>query len=372
MDESGRTIVNLQVTESRNDAAALVSVLDALAERGIGKTTIFAPKELAEASCDLLRGYDQTGYEIAAFGKFEDMAREAQEALITSTQTALEACLEHPVSGWRASRFTQDPTTNEILSGLGVDWHASFVSRRSFLPRHETAFSPYVSFDHGFSVVSMVGAEVIEGKINALCDTSLNGTVENAEEWMSVVQSYFAHYREAGLPFLTEFHPYFLVENPAWWAVFLDLATWLAAEDVEFLTTSEFIDRCVHQYAPAPAPAVAYRDEPNVAKLWQIAEFPEVPGSPTVGNRIVYFHNGQGPMCLEFLAFLETIDYPKEEHITGEAGFWEAMDALRDEFGRSEGVSEAFGYYPIVFVKTKAYSGFNAAIGEAMRTLIDP
>jgi hypothetical protein len=371
MEDGTKTIVNLQVTESRNDAEALESVLGELSKRGIQRTTIFAPKELAESSCDLLRQYDQEGYEVAAFGRFEDMSREAQQTFIAQTRESLAGCLGHPVVGWRASRFTQDQATNEILRDLGLGWHASFVSRRSFLPRHETAFSPYVSFEYGFSVVSMIGAEVIEGKINALCDTSLDGTVESAAEWSDVVKAYFAKHRDAGLPFLTEFHPYFLVENAPWWEAFLELATWLSEQDVEFLTTSEFIERCVNQYGPAAAPAVPYRDEPNVEKLWQITEFPEVPGSPTVGNRIVFYHNGVGPMCVEFLAFLETVDYPLEEHLVGEPGFWDSMNALKAEFGRSEGFSEAFGYFPIIFVKTKAYSGFDAAIGEAIRALIE-
>lgn len=371
MEESGKTLVNIQVTESRNDAAALEAVLDELARVGIHKTTIFAPKELAEASCDLLRRYDQEGYEVAAFGRFGDMSREAQQTFIGETRASLESCLGHPVVGWRASRFTQDATTNEILSEMGFDWHASFVSRRSFLPRHETAFTPYVSFDYGFSVVSMIGAEVIEGKINALCDTSLDGTVESAEEWRDIVKDYFEQHEEEGLNFLTEFHPYFLVGNEEWWGPFLDLVAWLSEQDAEFLTTAEFAERIMNQYGPSPSPAVPYRDEPNVDKLWWLDEFPDVPGSPTVGNRIVFYHNGVGPMCIDFLEFLETVDYPVEEHLLGEPGFWDSFYALRDEFGRSEGVSEAFGYYPIIFVKTKAYSGFNEAIGDAILALIE-
>jgi hypothetical protein len=218
----------------------------------------------------------------------------------------------------------------------------------------------------------MIGAQVGEGDVSALCDTALEGDVENAEHWSQIVKGYFEEHQQAGLPFVMEFHPYFLVGNEEYWPVFLELATWLGQQDAEFLTTTGFIDRSANQYGPAPSPAIPYRDEPNVDRLWAITDFPEVPGSPTVGNRLVFYHNGVGPMCLDFLDFLETIDYPVEEHLVGEPGFWESMGALKDEFGRSEGVSESFGFYPIIFVKTKAYSGFNATIGDAIRALIAP
>lgn len=370
LEESGRMLVNIQVTESRNRPEALQAVIGELRSRGIAPTTIFAPKALAEGSCDLLRAYDAEGYEVAAFGQFSDMAREAQEALIRPTRDAIETCLGHRVAGWRASRFTQDATTNEIVQELGFDWHASFVARRSFLPRHEATFLPYRAFEYGFGVVAMIGAEVVEGKINALCDTSLEGTVASAAEWAETVRTYFGRHRDAGLPFLTEFHPYFLVDNPEWWDEFLALATWISEQDCEFLTTARFLDRLANRYYPNPEPAVPYREEANVEKLWLLSEFPLVPGAPTVGNRIVFFHNGRGPMCLDFLDFLATIEYPKEEHLVGEPGFWEAMDALTSEFGQSEGVSESFGYYPIIFVKHKAYSGFNAWVGDQILALI--
>lgn len=368
--ETGRIPVNIQVTESRNRADALQAVIGELRSRGIAPTTIFAPKELAEGSCDLLRTYDAEGYEIAAFGRFGDMSREAQEGLILPTREALETCLGHRVAGWRASRFTQDTTTNEIIHDLGFDWHASFVARRSFLPRHEATFLPYRAFEYGFGVVAMIGAEVVEGRINALCDTSLEGTVANAAEWADTVKIYFGRHREAGLPFLTEFHPYFLIDNPEWWEEFLKLATWLSEQNCEYLTTAQFLDRLTNRYYPNPQPAVPYREEVNVEKLWLLSEFPLVPGAPTVGNRIVFFHNGRGPMCLDFLDFLATIDYPREEHLITEPGFWETMDALTKEFGRSEGVSESFGYFPIIFVKHKAYSGFNAWVRDQILALI--
>lgn len=153
----------------------------------------------------------------APYSPLEETGRVAVNIQVTESRNraeALEACLGHRPAGWRASRFTQDATTNEIIQELGFDWHASFVARRSFLPRHEATFLPYRAFEYGFGVVAMIGAEVVEGRINALCDTSLEGTVASAAEWAATLRLYFERHRDAGLPFLTEFHPYFLVDNP--------------------------------------------------------------------------------------------------------------------------------------------------------------
>jgi len=81
-----------------------------------------------------------------------------------------------------------------------------------------------------------------------------------------------------------------------------------------------------------------------------------------ISDKIMMFHNGKGPMCLEALDFIKTIDYPAEQFLDDKEGFGEKLNGLRAEFGQSEGVSESFGYYPIIFIKDRAFSGFNEEI----------
>lgn len=85
-----------------------------------------------------------------------------------------------------------------------------------------------------------------------------------------------------------------------------------------------------------------------------------------VGEKIVIYHNGRGPMCIEALEFLEGVNYPVEEHLEGEDGFMRELNGLIAEYGESEGESESFRYYPMIFVKGKAYSGFNEEVGEGI------
>ncbi|KUK83489.1 MAG: Uncharacterized protein XD98_0338, partial [Microgenomates bacterium 39_6] len=79
-------------------------------------------------------------------------------------------------------------------------------------------------------------------------------------------------------------------------------------------------------------------------------------------GRLMMFHNGRGAMCLEAQEFLKTIDYPVEEFLDTQAGFRDQLEKLKTEFDQSEGMSDSFGYYPIIFINDRAFSGFNKEI----------
>jgi hypothetical protein len=75
-------------------------------------------------------------------------------------------------------------------------------------------------------------------------------------------------------------------------------------------------------------------------------------------------------MCLDFLNFTETIDYKIEQHLNYEEDFYPIFNSYRNDFEKSEGVSESFGYYPMIFVKGRVFSGFNEDIGEEIKNII--
>jgi len=81
-----------------------------------------------------------------------------------------------------------------------------------------------------------------------------------------------------------------------------------------------------------------------------------------VENKILMFHNGAGSMCLDALEFIKNIDYPVEQILNNEEDFRQKLSELEIKFGKSIGVSETFGYYPIIFINDKVFSGFNEQI----------
>ncbi len=92
---------------------------------------------------------------------------------------------------------------------------------------------------------------------------------------------------------------------------------------------------------------------------------------PAVGEKLVMFHNGLGPMCKDAQAFLAGLDYPIEEHLSDEKNFHSLLDRYRIQFPQSEGVSDAYEYFPIIFLKDRAFSGFDKNVKAAIEDEID-
>lgn len=87
-------------------------------------------------------------------------------------------------------------------------------------------------------------------------------------------------------------------------------------------------------------------------------------------EKLVIFHNGSGPMCIEALEFLEQNGIAYEEHLTADEDFSEKLTTYKSPITASEGVSTSYGYYPYIFVGGKAFSGFDDEIGEEIKRLV--
>ena len=89
-------------------------------------------------------------------------------------------------------------------------------------------------------------------------------------------------------------------------------------------------------------------------------------------TRVVMFHNGTGPMCIDAIDFFKKEGIEYEEHLTTDSDFSELLSTYESQFnGESEGVSTSFGYYPIIFVRDRAFSGFDEEIGAEIMSLLD-
>ncbi|MFA5355309.1 MAG: polysaccharide deacetylase family protein [Candidatus Paceibacterota bacterium] len=236
--------VNLQITEYDNPVA-LTKAIEELEKRGIKTATVFVGKQFTEDNCSLVRELDQKGYEIAAVGyAFDDngefiqlanMVKEDQEKIIKDTKDVIEGCIGHKIGGFRAQRFSQNKDTNEIVNDAGFSWHGSFVI--NWHP--EASYIPYYSSDYGFYVVSIEGV----GKSGyVLCDTAMASYNKTAKEWKDTIQDYFYQHQKDGIPFITEFHPYFLVDKSDWWDEFINILDWLGKQNINYLTVQQFID----------------------------------------------------------------------------------------------------------------------------------
>ena len=93
-------------------------------------------------------------------------------------------------------------------------------------------------------------------------------------------------------------------------------------------------------------------------------------------NALLIFHNGTGPMCIEALEWLATMQTERpglvvEEHLTTDVAGLALLGQLTLQYGQSQGVSTTFGYLPIIFFKGQAFSGFNDKIQQSLAGLIE-
>ena len=92
--------------------------------------------------------------------------------------------------------------------------------------------------------------------------------------------------------------------------------------------------------------------------------------SVRITETVIMFHNDAGPMCVEALEFFEEHGIPVEEHLTTDEDFSFELDEYREEFnGVSEGVSNSFEYYPMIFIGGRAFSGFDSEVGQEILEL---
>lgn len=84
-------------------------------------------------------------------------------------------------------------------------------------------------------------------------------------------------------------------------------------------------------------------------------------------SAVIIFHNGSGPMCLEALEFFSQEGIEYEEYLTTQEGFNQKLREYKNKFdGESTGVSDNFGYYPIIIVDDRAYSGFDEDVEQQL------
>jgi hypothetical protein len=140
----------------------------------------------------------------------------------------------------------------------------------------------------------------------------------------------------------------------------------------EYLSFSEIPDNRDVQY-DTPHPAVPLDDEEGVENPCGVVDMESSESMENVRELysvLTIFHNGSGPMCLEALSFFDDEGMEYVEYLNTDTVYQEKLNQYRSEFTDiSEGMSTSFGYYPIIFYKGRAFSGFNEVIGTEIISL---
>jgi hypothetical protein len=285
-----------------------------------------------------------------------DVPYDEQYQAMLDVKTNMEKLTGQPMQVFGCKYFSYDENTVKAAEALGIP----YVLGRGTEDIRALIYKPE-EYDVGIIKVSNV--EFSEMGSGSLCDISLY--------WRGATEADFAKMVEASLSqnpdsMILVSHPHIGGTKVGYWNVYADAlaspaVTWRSFE--EWLSSVAVVAR---PYADIPENReVQYLDPTPVVPLDQLQNLPEV------GEKLVMFHNGLGPMCKDAEAFIAGLDYPIEEHLSSEKNFHTLLDRYRIQFPQSEGVSDAFEYFPIIFLNGRAFSGFDKAVMTAIKGEIE-
>ncbi|MGA1868458.1 MAG: hypothetical protein ACMUJM_07905 [bacterium] len=323
---------------------------------------LLASAQFVEENCEQVKMLQQYGLEVGAVYSnvaLWDVPYEEQFDIMKTTVEDIEACIGKPVRIFGSRYFAYDENTVRAAEALGIP----YVLARGTTGAKATIYQPE-EYDVKIFSVSNVSSE--KYGTGSLCDYSYWAREGTSEQFREELYGALTFDKISPVS-----HTYIGGLKAAWNEVYIDFfdnadVVWVDLDTFgsidSTLPFAEIPQNREVQYT-TPKPAVPLEEEPNVANPCALEDFPFYNDQGgNVGDKIVFFHNGTGPMCLDFLDFIATIEYPIEEYLIGDEEFRDALNALKAEFGSSEGVSASFGYFPIIFIRNKAYSGFNETI----------
>ena len=269
-----------------------------------------------------------------------------------------------------SSRYmASDETTLKVADELGIE----YITARGTTELATTIYKPE---EYNVKIISVSNIDVPEFKYGSFCDYSFYeraGEPEDMEEQfkraiqnekiMATSHTYIGGFKERWNDMWHRLWDNYGVE-------WVDLDT-LGTVDKTMPTWQIPVNRNAPYTPEKIRPKLEFQDEANVMNPCKVEDLNEdstyVPKEKN--NRVVVFHNGSGNMCLDLLAFFKEHNIEYEEHLTTDTDFISQLNSYKK--GKSEGVSDSYGYYPIIFINDRAFSGFNKEIEGEIKEILE-
>jgi len=388
-DKSVTKVKSIMILIEYKDTVGLSNFVNEMEKRDIYGLLMVTP-EFVQNNCEIIKEIIKHNVEIVASNigaPFWDIPYEDQKTRILGMKEGIEACTKVPIRIISSTYMASDATTVKVAHELGIP----YVTARGTT---DTKAAVYQVEDYpDVKILSVSNIPKVQYKYGSLCDYSYyerNGTPDDmTEELMRAIEPltqkeqirYGLNHKITAVTH-TNIGGYLKPWMDMW------LNFWDTSEDkVEWVNLDEFMADADwtlplwqipvnknNPYTPEKIrPAVSYDEIEKVynpCKVENIGKEAEETKETeseekekyTVGNKLIIFHNGSGPMCLDALEFIKTINYPVEQVLDYEEGFGEKFNKLKKEFASSEGIHPLFGYYPVIFIKDRVFSGFNETI----------
>jgi len=364
------------------DTIGLGNFVNEMNKRNIPGLLMVTP-EFVKANCQEIRQLLKHNIEIVGSNvgaPFWDMPYEEQKAKIINMKEEIEACTGVPLRIISSRYMASDMTTVKIADELGIP----YVTARGTTDSKATV---YKVEEYNVKILSVSNIPKVQFKYGSLCDYSfferagapndmMEELMRSIEPLSSKEKARYGSEEKITLVSHTNIGGYLKPWMDMWisfWDNTRNRIEWVGLD--ELMAEEDWImpewQVPINKNAPYTPekirPLIPYEEEEkinNPCAVEDIGQTDSAEEETITGNKILVFHNGKGEMCLEALEFFKTINYPIEEHLNTEQDFTDNLNGLRSSFEESEGVSKSFGYYPVIFIKNRAFSGFNDYVKE--------
>ncbi len=365
------------------DTVGLINFVSEMKKKGVTGLLMVTP-EFVEENCSEVREIIKHNVEIVGCNveePFWDVPYEAQRARIKDMVERIEACTGEPVRIINSRYFASDMNTVKAAEDLGIP----YITSRGVTDTKATVFQPE---GYGVRILSASNIPSVQFKYGSLCDYSYFERGGTPEDMRAELDRALLPLEEKEIERYGPYHRVTPVSHTniggylkPWLDMWVDF--WTEA-DIEWVTLDQLMAEPdwtlpswqipINENAPYTPekirPLIPYDEEEKVSNPCAVEELSSSGGEDSnqsktdlkLEGKILMFHNNQGPMCKEAVKFFDKLDYPVEQYLTTDPDFGEELDKWQELYGQSEGVSTSFGYYPIIFVNDRAFSGFNAEI----------
>lgn len=356
-------LVNMVSDMEERDISGLLLVNADFVEKNV-----YVIKEILKAgNIEVVASYDPK--------PFWEMSYDEQYEVITDMVERIDDILGTNVRVIGSRYMASDQNTVEIADDLGIE----YVLARGTTELATTVYKPE---EYDVKIISVSNIDVPEFKYGSFCDYSFYERSGSPEDMTREYERAIQENKFIGVS-----HTYIGGYKARWndmWHNFWDDydVDWV---DLDVLGT---VDKYMPMwqipinknapYTPEKIrPLIPYDEEENVTNPCEVEELNPSDANLNGGGNlesdtdVVVFHNNTGPMCVEALAFFEENGIDYEEHLTSDIDFSELLEDYKEETPVSEGVSENFGYYPMIFVGGRAFSGFSDEIGDEIIELVE-
>ncbi len=372
---SSSTQGTMILIEFHEDTVGLSNFVDATSKREI-PTLLLASPWYIEDYCEDLKVLKEHGLEVGAginSEPFWDVPYEEQLSMMEEAKKTFENCFGEDLKIFNTRYFAYDENTIRAAEELGVE----YVFARGTTGNRATVYQPEEYDVKIFSVSNINSPEFGTG---SLCDYSYWARAGTPDDFENKLFEALEFDKISPTS-----HAYLGGIKKGWNEAYLNF---FDNSDVDWQSFSEFASRpdLVLPFSEIPQnreveyvepkPNVPLEEEENVSNPCSVEEFSkevenEEGAEETNEEEIIVFHNGKGSMCLEALDFFEEKGYKFTEYLDTESGFREKLQSYTSDYEKSEGVSDSFGYYPIIFVEGRAFSGFSQQIGDEIDKILE-